>query len=81
MDCLRPLRIAVTAAQSTTGVMRRLYQVTHMPEYERLIFQLRHVTGTPELVTLCHKAAEVIRRLAGTQCTCKRATRNLTRWP
>ncbi|MCI9468869.1 MAG: hypothetical protein HFG45_06160 [Oscillospiraceae bacterium] len=52
-----------------------------MPEYERLIFQLRNVTGTPELVTLCHKAAEVIHRLAGSQCTCKRAARSLTRWP
>ncbi len=42
-------------------------------KYERLIFRLRHVDGSPEMVKLCHEAAEVIRRLAGTQCTCKRA--------
>lgn len=49
--------------------------------YERLIFRLRHVEGAPELVKLCREAAEVIRRLAGTQCTCRRAGHSLTRWP
>lgn len=49
--------------------------------HERLIFRLQHVEGAPELVKLCHEAAEVIRRLAGTQCTCKRADKSRTRWP
>lgn len=65
----------------SSRALPRQRRVSLMPEYERLIFQLRHVTGTPELVKLCHKAAEVIRRLSGTQCTCKRADRSLTRWP
>lgn len=59
--------------------MTRKYTMPN--NYERLIFRLRHVEGAPELVKLCHEAAEVIRRLAGTQCTCKRAEKSLTRWP
>ena len=65
----------------SSGALSVQSWVIPMPEYERLIFQLRNVTGSPELVTLCHKAAEVIHRLAGSQCTCKRAARSLTRWP